>query len=199
MQGESTPNGPPIRVVALLGSLRRASLNGALLRAAREAAPAGMRIEPFALAGVPFYDGDVETDGEPEAVISLKGVISAADALLLVTPEYNRGLPAVIKNAIDWASRPPFGSPLVGKPVLLMGATTGRSAVKYALQDAAEALDYAQAKPYETRYGVPRAGDLIDGDGRLADARIHAELRELLSAFETAVRRTTVPTQHLAA
>ncbi len=189
---ESVPDnsGTPIRIVALVGSLRRGSFNRSLLRAVQEVAPRGIAIETFSLADVPFYDGDLEAEGDPTPVRALKSAIAEADAILLVTPEYNRGLPAVSKNAIDWASRPPFDSPLTGKPVLLMGATTGRSATKYALQQAADSLAYAQAVPFEERYGLPRASDRIDDDGRLTDPDTRAELRRLLGAFASSVRRS---------
>lgn len=184
----------PVRIVALMGSLRRGSFNRALMRAAQDAAPDGVDIEAFSLADVPFYDGDLEAEGDPTSVRALKAAIAEADGILLVTPEYNKGLPAVTKNAIDWASRPPFDSPLAGKPVLLMGATTGRSGTKHALQQAADSLTYAQAVPFEERYGVSRAADLVDEDGRLADPRTHAELRRLLGAFADSVRASTTPT-----
>ncbi|MDQ3449155.1 MAG: NAD(P)H-dependent oxidoreductase, partial [Chloroflexota bacterium] len=138
--GDRRRDATPIHIVALLGSLRRGSFNGSLLRAAQDLAPEGVEIEAFSLADVPFYDGDLEAEGDPTPVRGLKVAIGEADAVLLVTPEYNRGLPAVSKNAIDWASRPPFDSHLAGKPVLLMGATTGRSATKHALQQAADAF-----------------------------------------------------------
>jgi chromate reductase len=96
----------------------------------------------------------------------------------------------VSKNAIDWASRPPFDSPLAGKPVLLMGATTGRSSTKYALQQAADSLAYAQAVPFEERLGVSRVTDLVDDDDRLTDPRTLADLQRLLSAFASSVRRS---------
>lgn len=183
-------SGTPIRIVALVGSLRRGSFNRSLMRAAQDAAPVGVTMESFSLADVPFYDGDLEAGGDPPTVRALKSAIAEADAVLLVTPEYNRGLPAVSKNAIDWASRPPFDSPLAGKPVLLMGATTGRSGTKYALQQAADSLAYAQAVPFEERLGVPRIGDLIDDDGRLTDPATHAELRRVLGAFASSVRQS---------
>lgn len=184
----------PVRILALVGSLRSGSFNRSLLRAAREAAPRGVAIESFSLADVPFYDGDLEAEGDPAPVRALKSAITEADAILLVTPEYNRGLPAVSKNAIDWASRPPFDSPLIGKRVLLMGATTGRSATRYALQQAAESLAYAQAVPFEERFGVSRAGDLVDDDGRLTDPATDAQLRRLLGDFAATVRQSTTPT-----
>ncbi len=184
----------PVRILALVGSLRSGSFNRSLLRAAREAAPRGVAIESFSLADVPFYDGDLEAEGDPAPVRALKSAITEADAILLVTPEYNRGLPAVSKNAIDWASRPPFDSPLIGKRVLLVGVTTGRSATRYALQQAAESLAYAQAVPFEERFGVSRAGDLVDDDGRLTDPATDAQLRRLLGDFAATVRQSTTPT-----
>ena len=189
----------PIRIAALIGSVRHESLNGALLEAIRDVAPAGVSIGSISLTDVPFYDGDLERGEVPAAVRELKEAIASSDALLVVTPEYNRGLPAVIKNAIDWASRPAFASPLVGKFVLLTGASSGRSAVKYALEDAAQALAYTQAVPFERRFGVARAGDLMDAEGRLADPRTNEELRELLAEFTAAVRSTAAPTTDLAA
>ncbi len=183
-------SGTPIRIVGLVGSLRRGSFNRSLMRAAQGAAPEGVAIEAFSLADVPFYDGDLEAEGDPTPVRALKSAIAEADAVLLVTPEYNRGLPAVSKNAIDWASRPPFDSPLAGKPVLLMGATTGRSATRYALQQAADSFTYAQAMPFEERFGLPRAGDRIDDDGRLTDPHTRAELRRVLGAFASSVRQS---------
>ncbi|MDQ3554495.1 MAG: NAD(P)H-dependent oxidoreductase [Chloroflexota bacterium] len=201
-QRRSAPDEPPsdpshpyaddttIRIVVLVGSLRRGSFNRSLLRAVQEVAPVGVVLEGFSLADVPFYDGDLEAKGDPTPVRALKSAITGADAILLVTPEYNRGLPAVSKNAIDWASRPPFDSPLAGKPVLLMGATTGRSATKYALQQAADSFAYAQAVPFEGRYGLPRAGDRIDDVGRLTDPDTRAELRRVLGAFASSVRKS---------
>ncbi len=114
------------RILGISGSLRAASFNTALLRAARRAAPEGVGIEIATLHGIPLYDGDLEAaTGIPEAVDALKARIRASDALLLATPEYNNGMPGVLKNAIDWLSRPAgelrqlFG----GRPLALMGAS----------------------------------------------------------------------------
>lgn len=114
------------RILGISGSLRAASFNTALLRAARRSAPEGVEIEIATLHGIPLYDGDLEAAaGIPEAVDALKARIRASDALLLATPEYNNGMPGVLKNAIDWLSRPAgelrqlFG----GRPLALMGAS----------------------------------------------------------------------------
>lgn len=116
------------RILGISGSLRAASFNTALLRAARRTAPEGVEIEIATLHGIPLYDGDLEAaTGIPEAVDALKARIRASDALLLATPEYNNGMPGVLKNAIDWLSRPAgelrqlFG----GRPLALMGASPG--------------------------------------------------------------------------
>ena len=118
--------GRPVRVCGIAGSLRKGSYNRALLRAAVELAPDGLEITVFERLGdVPLYNADVEAEGDPEPVVALKAAIRQADALLIATPEYNYGVPAALKNAVDWASRPPSKSVLDGKPAALMGATPG--------------------------------------------------------------------------
>lgn len=190
---ERADAGAPPRFVALVGSSRTGSLNQALLRAVLAAAPHGVRIEPFDLRDVPFYDGDLEAAGDPPAVRALKQAIASADGLIVITPEYNRGLPARIKNAIDWASRPPFGSPLADKPVALLGASSGRSGAANALADARRSLEYSHANVLEETVTVPRAQVLIDGEGRLTDpetdAAIASALRRLAAATTPAARR----------
>ena len=114
-----------LRILGVAGSLRAGSYNRALLRAAVRLAPEGMEIEVFDLLEVPLYNGDVEAAGDPPGVMGFKQAISAADGVLMVTPEYNHGVPGVMKNAVDWASRPPREAPLEGKPVGLIGASTG--------------------------------------------------------------------------
>src|SRR6185369_76985 len=100
------PGPDTVSVLGVAGSLRKASFNRALLRAAVELAPATLQIETFELDAVPLYNGDVEAVGDPPGVAALKQAIAAADAVLFVTPEYNHGVPGVMKNAVDWASRP---------------------------------------------------------------------------------------------
>lgn len=116
----------PFRILGLAGSLRRLSYNRGLLRAARDIAPNGVDIQTFDLGSIPLYNEDVEDQGDPEPVRQLKESIRAADALLIASAEYNYSVSGVLKNAIDWASRPPKQTVLLHKPVALMGASTGR-------------------------------------------------------------------------
>jgi chromate reductase, NAD(P)H dehydrogenase (quinone) len=115
----------PLTFLGIAGSLRRGSYNRSLIRAAIELAPAGTTVIPYDLMDLPMYNGDVEAEGDPEAVAAFKHAINAADSLLIATPEYNHCVPGVLKNAIDWASRPARSSVLTGKPVAIMGATPG--------------------------------------------------------------------------
>src|SRR5471030_2083914 len=124
MNGD-TPDGRSLRVVGIVGSVRRESYNRRLLEAARQLAES-MTIEPASLAGIPAYNADLDVDGaRPGEVERFKSAIAGADALLIATPEYNHSVPGVLKNAIDWASRPSATSPLRGKPVAIMGASPG--------------------------------------------------------------------------
>src|SRR6185312_12924198 len=115
----------PLHVLGFAGSLQQGSYNRALLEAARELAPAHLIIEIFDLAPIPLYNGDLEAQGDPAPVAAFKNAIRRADGVLMVTPEYNHGVPGVMKNAIDWASRPPRKAVLNAKPVGLMGASPG--------------------------------------------------------------------------
>src|SRR5437867_12957750 len=117
-----------VTILGIAGSVRHGSFNAALLGAAAELAPADCTVQIGSIKGIPLYDGDLESaSGVPEAARDLKEKIAVAGGLLLVTPEYNNSIPGVLKNAIDWLSRPPNDIPRVfgGKPVTLMGATLG--------------------------------------------------------------------------
>lgn len=179
-----------VRVLGFAGSLRQASLNRSLLRAAQETAPDGMQIETFDLAAVPLYNGDVEAQGDPEAVAAFKQAIRAADGVLMVTPEYNHGVPGVMKNAVDWASRPPQSAALARKPVGIIGASPG------ATGSARGQSQLRQAFEFTNSYCMPqpellvfRAHEKFDAEGRLTDETTRAYLRRYLEAFQEWVRR----------
>lgn len=113
-----------MNVLGICGSLRKDSYNAMALRAAQKLAPAGVQVTIADLAPIPLYNEDVRAAGEPAAVTALKAQVRAADAVLIVSPEYNFSIPGVLKNTLDWMSRPPE-PPFDGKPVAIMGATTG--------------------------------------------------------------------------
>lgn len=174
-----------IRVLGIAGSLREGSYNRALLRAARELAPEGMTIEIWErLREIPPYDADVEARGDPDAVAGLKRAIAGADALLFVTPEYNYGVPGILKNAIDWASRPPGKSPLGGKPAAIMGATPGQTGTARAQLALRQSFVFtgtlALLRPEVL---VNRAGEKFDEGGSLTDETTREHVRGLLEAL----------------
>jgi chromate reductase, NAD(P)H dehydrogenase (quinone) len=178
-----------VRVLGISGSLRAGSYNRALLQAARELAPEGMEIVDVDLRGLPFYDGDVEAAGDPEPVTAFKEAIRSADALLIATPEYNRGVPGVLKNAVDWASRPPLGSPLTGKPVAIMGASTGRGGTARAQEQLRAALEFSRANVLnEPEVLVPEAYMRFDEQGRLTDDETRREIAALLEVVASSTQ-----------
>jgi chromate reductase len=173
-----------MKLLGIAGSLREGSYNRSLLRAARELLPEGVELVEFDIGSLPFYDGDLEAAGDPEPVAALKDAIRDADALLIATPEYNRGVPGVLKNAVDWASRPPLGSPLAGKQVALMGASTGRGGTALAQQQLRQALEFPRAAVLdEPEVLVPEAYMRFDEHGELADEGVRAELAELVDTL----------------
>lgn len=183
-----------LRVLAFAGSLRAGSYNCALLRAACEVVPDGMIIEIFDLVDVPLYNGDVEAAGDPEPVARLKQAIHDADGVLMATPEYNHGVPAVMKNAVDWASRPPRDAALGGKPVGIIGASPGITGTARGQSQLRQAFEftssYCMAQP---ELLVFRAHEKFDEAGTLTDAATRRLLRQYLTALAAWIRR--FPTQ----
>ncbi len=158
-----------MKVLGISGSLRKGSFNTAALRTAVELAPEGMEIEIADLSAIPLYDGDVETAGFPEAVVAFKSAIAEADALLIATPEYNYSISGVMRNAIDWASRPP-DQPFDNKPIAIMGASAGRlgtARAQYHLRQVFVFLNGRILNRPEVMIGG--AGQVFDGEGRLTD------------------------------
>jgi chromate reductase, NAD(P)H dehydrogenase (quinone) len=171
-------------ILALVGSLRKGSYNAAIARAAVELAPAGVDIEVYdALRQVPPYDGDEDTTEAAEAVTDLRERIDAADALLVVTPEYNGSIPGVLKNAIDWASRPHRASALWGKTAAVAGATTGSYGAVWALADLRRVLGIAGARVIDAEVSVSQAHTRVDAEGRLDDPAIRELLRQQLESL----------------
>jgi chromate reductase len=173
-----------VNVLGISGSLRRDSYNRALLEAAQEVAPPGMEIDLFDLHAIPPYDADVEAAGDPPAVSRLKAAIRLADALLIATPEYNYGIPGVLKNAIDWASRPPRESVLDAKPVAVIGASTGIGGTAEAQAQLRRVLMYpgAQTLP-KPEVLISRAHRKFDHDLRLIDEESLSAIAALLDAL----------------
>jgi chromate reductase len=178
-----------LSILGFAGSLRRGSYNRALLRAAVEHAPEGMAIEILDLVEVPLYNGDVEAEGDPEAVASLKRAIAAADGVLMATPEYNHGVPGVMKNAVDWASRPPGAAPLGGKPVGIIGASPGITGSARGQSQLRQAFEFTNSfcMP-QPELLVFKAHEKFDSEGRLSDAATREHLARYLAAFATWVR-----------
>jgi chromate reductase, NAD(P)H dehydrogenase (quinone) len=179
-----------MRVLGFAGSLRAGSFNRMLLRAAEELAPEGMEIRAFDLSPVPLYNGDVEAKGDPEPVAAFKTAIRESDALLIATPEYNYGVPGVLKNAIDWASRPPASSVLHGKPAAIMGASSGGSGTIRAQLQLRQAFVFTRTVAMlQPEVAVPRAPEKFDAEGRLKDEATRGFLRTFLEAFADWTRR----------
>jgi chromate reductase len=180
-----------IRVAGIPGSLREGSLNKGLLRAAVELAPAGMEIKTYTgLGDIPPYNEDVFAKGDPESVAVMKAAISEADAILISTPEYNYGVPGVLKNAIDWASRPAGTSVLNRKPAAIMGCSPGLGGtirVQHALRQTFVFTEtYVMLQP---EIKIPSAAPLFDSSGRLTDDNTRRHLKKFLEAFVVWVQR----------
>jgi NAD(P)H-dependent FMN reductase len=176
-----------MKIIGLSGSLRRASLNTALLRAASALMPDGATLSVETLHGIPLYDGDLEAaEGIPPAVAALKDRIAAADALLMVTPEYNNSIPGVFKNAIDWLSRPPADSARVfgGRKVALIGASPGGFGTILAQNAWLPVLRTLGMDHWSGgRLMVSRAGGVFDAAGALTDPAVEKMLRAYLAGF----------------
>lgn len=162
-------DGPAIELLAVSGSLRRESHCTAVLRTLSQALPAQVRLTLFALDEVPLYNADLDGDEPPAGVRAFKAAIAASHGLVICSPEYNYGMPGVLKNAIDWASRPGFKSPLKGKPALLMTASPGTAGGVRAQHQIREALSATLARPIARQHVAIAGVAQKIVDGRLAD------------------------------
>ncbi|HEX5963056.1 MAG TPA: NAD(P)H-dependent oxidoreductase [Gemmatimonadales bacterium] len=178
------------RIAAFAGSLRRGSFNRALINAAEELAPEGMTIDPIEIGGLPFYNADVEAQGDPPEVAAFKAALQQADGVLIATPEYNDGLPGVLTNAIDWGSRLPGRSPLIGKPVAIIGASPSQTGTARAQLHLRQLLGHVQARvlpPPELL--VAKAHERFDAGLRLKDEGTRKVLSDLLARFSRWIAR----------
>jgi chromate reductase len=171
-----------MRVLAISGSLRAASYNTALLRAAAALAPAGVEFEFYdGLESLPPYNEDRDTDQPPAEVASLRDAIANADAVLFSTPEYNTTMPGQVKHVVDWASRPHGpASALWGKPVAAIGASVTGYGAMWAQDHLRRALGIAGARVLETELAIANADERFDEQGRLSDIETRERLAELL-------------------
>ena len=180
-----------MRIIGIAGSLRSGSFNAALLRAAVEECPGEATLETESIRGLPLYDGDLEAQGLPARVAELKDRVAGADALLLVTPEYNNSLPGTFKNAIDWMTRPPADVPRVfrGKPVGLIGASPGMHGTMLSQTAWLPVFRTLGMRPFfgQLLY-LGGASKVFDASGRLVDEAIRERLRKYMGGFVAFVR-----------
>jgi chromate reductase len=180
------------KILGLSGSLRSASFNTGLLRAAAQLAPTGVELELATIRGIPLYDGDVEAkEGIPPAVQALKAKVQACDGLLLASPEYNNSLPGPFKNAIDWLSRPPADIPKVfgNRPVAVIGASPGGFGTILAQNAWLPVLRTLGMRPwFGGRLLVSRAGQAFDAAGNLTDETVKGQLKKFVEGFAAFLR-----------
>ena len=186
-----------MKVLAISGSLRRDSHNTALLRAAAELVPPPVELEIFeGLKAVEPYDEDDDHGAGPAGARRLRNAIEAADAVLIATPEYNSSVPGQLKNAIDWASRPLRDNAFWGKPVAVVGASTGMFGAVWAQAEVRKAAATSGARVIETELPVGHADEAFTDDGRLADAdlrdRFVETIDELVALAEQAGETTEI-------
>lgn len=182
-----------MKVLGISGSLRHASHNSALLRAAAERLPAGAELVQFErLDEIPPYDEDVEVEGVPEVVRDLREAIRAADAVLIATPEYNHSIPGQLKNALDWASRPAGESSLNGTPAAVIGASTGMFGAVWAQAELRKVLGAMGGRILEAELPVAHANELRHGNRLELPPEQAEQLDEILSELVAAAEREPV-------
>lgn len=175
------------RIIGIAGSLRAGSYNKALLRAAATLMPSGATLDIGSIQGIPLYDGDVEAnEGIPEAVQQLKDLIAGGDGVLMVTPEYNNSMPGVLKNAVDWLSRPPADIAKVfgDRPFAVIGASPGGFGTILAQEAWLPVLRTLGTRPwFGGRLMVSRAGGVFNEAGDMVDDKVKAQLQKFLQGF----------------
>lgn len=179
----------PLSVLGICGSLRKGSYNRMLLETAKKNLPPAMSLDIYELHNIPFFNQDVEAEGLPASVVEFRDRIEKADALLIATPEYNHAVPGVLKNALDWASRPPK-PPLFGKPAALMGASQsqfGTARAQLNLRLICATCNVLLLNKPELL--VMQAQNKFDAGGNLTDATTEKIVKDLLAALGDWTRR----------
>lgn len=176
----------PVRLGAVVGSLRTGSFHRIVFENALGALPEGVEMVEISIADLPFFNEDLEGPDGPEAIRSYQAAVGAVDGLVFFSPEYNGGVPAVTKNAVDWASRPRDGAPIHGLPILIVGATPGRHEVANVRQALAHTAQIAGGRVFDRSLGLASISRRID-DGR-CDDEILDELGSTLSEFVAFIR-----------
>lgn len=177
-----------MKVLAIVGSLRKGSFNKMAAIAAQELAPTDVQVEYAQIGDLPLYNQDVEDSGPPSEVTRLKDHVRSCDAILFVTPEYNYSMPGVLKNAIDWVSRPPSENPFSGKPCGIISASTGMlggARAQYHLRQSAVFVNLLVMNKPEIV--IAKAADKFDSSGKLTDE----PTRKMLAAFMRSLKEWT--------
>ena len=182
-----------MKILAISGSLRPDSYNTKLLHAAEELLPSVVELENWdGLKAVPPYDEVDDVEPAPPAVASLRSAIARADGILIATPEYNGSVPGQLKNALDWASRPPALSPLRNKPVAVVGASTGAFGAVWSQAELRKVLATIGARVVDGEVAVGHAPTRFDEHGSLVDESLREQLGEVVDALLTAVEGRTL-------
>ena len=180
------------KIIGIAGSLRAGSYNASLLRTASKLMPSGSMLEIASIRGIPLYDGDIEAkDGIPAEVEQLKNLIANSDGLLLVTPEYNNSIPGVMKNAVDWLTRPPADIPRVfgNRAIAVIGASPGGFGTILAQDAWLPVLRTLNTRPwFGGRLMVSRAGTVFNEAGEMTDEKMKEQLQQFLNGFVNFVK-----------
>lgn len=181
---------PTLKLLGIAGSLRAASRSRALLENMKGLAPEGMTLTSLPLDALPLYNGDLENERRPPAVCELRAAIEGADGLVLIAPEYNHSISGVLKNALDWASRPAYASPLKDKPVVGIGLSNGLIGGARGVQHLKTILSSTGSELYPGPEAlVGRASEKLDADGQLIDPATADFLASTLAGFAAWIRR----------